>query len=112
MENIDMSYFWELQNDFSKLPVDLRKKDFSQYYNKQLTENDVRNIVGNTFKKELISHVIPIPNDIEMHDQWIGIVNEKKCGKSLFIEEIKETPKEIVFRFAEGESDYKKIYNW
>lgn len=55
MENIDMSYFWELQNDFSKLPVDLRKKDFSQYYNKQLTENDVRNIVGNTFKKELIN---------------------------------------------------------
>ena len=58
MENIDMSYFWELQNDFSKLPVDLRKKDFSQYYNKQLTENDVRNIVGNTFKKELINFII------------------------------------------------------
>ena len=54
----------------------------------------LKNIIKNSyigccmsFKKELISHVIPIPNDIEMHDQWIGIVNEKKCGKSLFIEE-------------------------
>lgn len=28
--------------------------------------------------------ILPIPNDIEMHDQWIGILSEK-LGKSIFI---------------------------
>ena len=27
---------------------------------------------------------MPIPNDIEMHDQWIGILSEK-YGSSIFI---------------------------
>ena len=30
--------------------------------------------------------ILPIPNDIEMHDQWIGIINEK-YGKSYFLDE-------------------------
>ena len=52
----------------------------------------LKNIYKNTyigccmaFKKELKEHILPIPNNIEMHDQWIGIVNEKKLGKSKFI---------------------------
>ncbi len=36
------------------------------------------------FSKSIIKYVLPIPNDIEMHDQWIGIVNEKH-GKSYFL---------------------------
>ena len=36
------------------------------------------------FDSELIKLILPIPNDIEMHDQWIGIIAEKK-GKSIFI---------------------------
>ena len=34
----------------------------------------------------------------------------KSQAKSLFIEEIKENPKDIVFRFADGDSDYKRIF--
>ena len=30
--------------------------------------------------------VLPIPNDIEMHDQWIGIISEKN-GKCIFIKD-------------------------
>lgn len=54
----------------------------------------IKNIYKNTyigccmaFKNEVIKSVLPIPNNIEMHDQWIGIINEKKCGKSLFLPE-------------------------
>lgn len=32
------------------------------------------------------STILPIPNNIEMHDQWIGLLCEK-IGKSLFIDE-------------------------
>ena len=39
------------------------------------------------FKSTIKEKILPIPNNIEMHDQWIGIVNELKAGKSLFIEE-------------------------
>jgi len=44
----------------------------------------VKNIWKNTyigccmaFKSEIKKDILPIPNDIEMHDQWIGIINEK-----------------------------------
>lgn len=36
------------------------------------------------FKNEIKEYILPIPNDIEMHDQWIGIICEK-YGKSIFI---------------------------
>lgn len=33
------------------------------------------------FKRELLEEVLPIPNYIEMHDQWIGVINDQlKCG--------------------------------
>lgn len=31
--------------------------------------------------------ILPIPSDIEMHDQWIGLIAEK-CGKSVFLNDI------------------------
>lgn len=37
------------------------------------------------FEKNLIDSVLPIPNRIEMHDQWIGILAEKKGNGSIFI---------------------------
>lgn len=38
------------------------------------------------FNSELKKTILPIPNNIEMHDQWIGILSEKK-GKSIFIKD-------------------------
>lgn len=36
------------------------------------------------FDSKLKNNILPIPNNIEMHDQWIGIIAEKSGG-SLFI---------------------------
>ena len=38
------------------------------------------------FKSAIKKYILPIPNNIEMHDQWIGILNEK-YGKSFFLPE-------------------------
>lgn len=36
------------------------------------------------FRKELIPFILPIPDSVPMHDQWIGLVAEKK-GKVVFL---------------------------
>ena len=36
------------------------------------------------FRNEMKKYILPIPNDIEMHDQWIGIICDK-YGKSVFL---------------------------
>lgn len=53
----------------------------------------IKNIWKNTyigccmsFDAKIIDKILPIPNNIEMHDQWIGILGEKE-GKSVFCEE-------------------------
>lgn len=53
----------------------------------------IKNIWKNTyigccmcFENSIREKILPIPNDIEMHDQWIGIINEK-YGKSYFLKE-------------------------
>lgn len=38
------------------------------------------------FKRELLPFIIPIPKNIEMHDQWIGMWGDLK-GKNVFIPE-------------------------
>ena len=38
------------------------------------------------FKSELREYILPIPNNIDMHDQWIGLIGEIK-SKFLFINE-------------------------
>ncbi|WP_294401281.1 transcription-repair coupling factor [uncultured Clostridium sp.] len=58
-------------------------------------------------KEELEDRYSKIPHPVR---NLMDIAYIKSQAKSLFIEEIKETPKEIVFRFAEGEKDYKNIY--
>ena len=54
----------------------------------------IKNIYKNTyigccmaFKSELKENILPIPNDIEMHDQWIGIIGELIGNGSLFLKE-------------------------
>ena len=51
----------------------------------------IHNIIKNSyigccmvFKNELKSYVLPIPNNIKMHDQWIGLIAEK-YGEVKFI---------------------------
>lgn len=39
------------------------------------------------FKQELVKKVVPIPENIEMHDQWIGILNDLYLKKSYFLRE-------------------------
>ena len=38
------------------------------------------------FKSGMRKYILPIPDNIEMHDQWIGIICEK-YGKSCFLDE-------------------------
>lgn len=37
------------------------------------------------FDRSLLDAVLPIPDNIEMHDQWIGMINDLRGGKSRFI---------------------------
>lgn len=37
------------------------------------------------FRQELKEIILPIPNQIEMHDQWIGILGDYAAGKSCFL---------------------------
>ena len=53
-----------------------------------------KNIIKNSyigccmaFNSSIKNKILPIPNNIEMHDQWIGILCEK-YGKSIFINDI------------------------
>jgi len=39
------------------------------------------------FRRELLDVVLPIPKNIEMHDQWIGILAETR-GKAVFLDEV------------------------
>lgn len=52
----------------------------------------IKNIYKNTyigccmaFDSKIIRDILPIPDNIEMHDQWIGIINDFKYSKSIFI---------------------------
>lgn len=54
----------------------------------------LKNIYKNTyigccmaFNSDIKKHILPIPNDIEMHDQWIGILGEAKGNGSVFLNE-------------------------
>lgn len=54
----------------------------------------LKNIYKNTyigccmaFSRRLMKKAIPIPNDIEMHDQWIGILNDILYKNTYFLNE-------------------------
>jgi glycosyltransferase involved in cell wall biosynthesis len=39
------------------------------------------------FRRALVSKILPIPRDIPMHDQWIGLLSDYYYGKSVFLRE-------------------------
>lgn len=54
----------------------------------------MKNIIKNSyigccmaFRRELLDRILPIPVQIEMHDQWIGILGDYFAGKSCFLPE-------------------------
>jgi len=77
------------------LIVDKNLKDNDEKYfeYRKSGKGILKNIYKNTyigccmaFKADLKDKILPIPNDIEMHDQWIGIIGEK-YGESIFIDD-------------------------
>lgn len=69
----------------------------------------INNIVKNSyigccmaFSKKLKPFILPIPDDIEMHDQWIGLLSEK-YGKSVLLNE----PLILYRRHGENTSSFK-----
>jgi glycosyltransferase involved in cell wall biosynthesis len=40
------------------------------------------------FRKELIPKILPIPRDIPMHDQWIGLLSDHYYGNSVFLQDV------------------------
>lgn len=61
----------------------------------------------NDIKEELEDRYSKIPEPIY---NLMDIAYIKSRAKSIFIQEIKETPKEMLFRFAENERNYKNIF--
>ncbi len=52
----------------------------------------LRNLSKNTyigccmaFSAELLPYIFPIPKDIQMHDQWIGIINDLQFRDTVFL---------------------------
>ncbi len=55
----------------------------------------MKNIIKNSyigccmaFRCELLKTIVPIPERIEMHDQWIGILGDYFAGKSFFLPQV------------------------
>ena len=61
----------------------------------------------NDIKEELEDRYSKIPEPVY---NLMDIAYIKSKAKSMFIEEIKENSKEIIFKFAEGESKYKNVF--
>ena len=61
----------------------------------------------NDIKEELEDRYSKIPEPVH---NLMDIAYIKSRAKSIFIEEVKENPKEIIFKFAQNESGYKEIF--
>lgn len=55
----------------------------------------IKNMIKNSyigccmaFRRDLLEVVLPIPEQIEMHDQWIGIMGDYFAGKSCFLPDV------------------------
>lgn len=66
-------------------------KPYSTFEWRKSKTGILKNILKNSyigccmaFKKDMKKNILPIPNNIYMHDQWIGIVSEI-YGKNIFI---------------------------
>ena len=54
----------------------------------------IKNMIKNTymgccmaFRKEVLDAVLPIPKDVTMHDQWIGVKCDLKYHRTVFFKE-------------------------
>lgn len=79
-----------MNEDFSRTMIE----SFFAY--KECKPGILNNVMKNSymgccmaFRKELVPYILPIPDSVPMHDQWIGLVAEKK-GKVIFL------PKQLV----------------
>ena len=59
-----------------------------------MEEVRLKNIIKNTymgccmaFRKEVLDAVLPIPKDVTMHDQWIGVKCDLKYHRTVFLKE-------------------------
>lgn len=55
----------------------------------------IKNIIKNSyigccmaFRRELLEVILPVPAQIEMHDQWIGVLGDYFAGKSCFLPDV------------------------
>lgn len=77
---------------FRQVPEEIVMESFLEF--RKGKPGAVKNIWKNSyigccmaFKQELVNKVVPIPGNIEMHDQWIGILNDVYFKKSYFLRE-------------------------
>ena len=63
-------------------------------YNNNQEQGILGNIIKNgftgccmAFKKELVSNIVPFPEKIEMHDQWIALVSMMENKKIVYVKE-------------------------
>lgn len=60
------------------------------------------------FHKDLKPYILPIPDDIQMHDQWIGVINDKHRGGTVFFKE----PLLYYRRHGDNVSDFGRNSVW
>lgn len=107
----------EIQKEPIETTVDLKVDAFisEQYIDDELQKIEVYKKIAaidgiddyNDIKEELEDRYSKIPEPIY---NLMDIAYIKSRAKSVFIEEIKETQNEIIFKFAEGETEYIKIF--
>lgn len=76
-----------VRNDYSVIEP-------SFYSTKNSCAGAVHNIVRNSyigccmaFRRELLDYVLPFPENIHMHDQWIGVLSDI-YGKTIFLNDV------------------------
>ena len=90
----------------------LEKQEESFFAYRNSGKGIFKNIYKNTyigccmaFHRDLIPIILPIPNNIEMHDQWIGVLGENKKEGSLFLQK-----KLLLYRRHETNTSSMKHY--
>lgn len=96
--NIIIEYFknekvYVIQHDCCIVNSNLEEIHPSYFKFRKCKNGIIKNIIKGSylgccmaFKKEVKEYILPIPNNIDMHDQWIGLIGELK-GKFLFVNE-------------------------
>jgi transcription-repair coupling factor (superfamily II helicase) len=107
----------EIQKEPIETILDIKVDAFipESYINDELQKIEVYKRIAameglddyNDIREELEDRYSKIPEPVY---NLMDIAYIKSQAKSIFIEEIKETAKEIIFKFAQGESEYKGTF--